>query len=503
MPPPPRPGTVDCWPTWPATTVCRPCRSKYLANADGSADGNAAGADGQGDGQGDAAGAGGAQANGNGAGAADGSGAAGGNGAGSGPASGAGSGGRPGGSGSGRASGFGGPSGHLRMDQKKLDELAKLSKERGKVTGTTLPVQGVAGNTSRVETSSASVVAAVLGPSTPPQMQVKDGDPFQPAFKTIRFTSIPYLNSKFTIDGNFDKWKTIPAFDLLPEKFDGTHLAGLRVEQKLSAKMAWDRTGLYFYVNVIDPNQHLDMPSGPTSFWVGDVEEVWIDMLNSKERFRALGVGQQFWCWPFGTSGDPTLTGGESVMDRVGWHAYPMGPAGMLRAAKDRRWIRSRIRNPRRTPQGRRAHRRQDHRHESQRRDRLTTAILLGQQQGRGDLCPARHLGRRHARRFRRHAGNPREAHRRRHRRRGPRNARNSFIIGEPFRLRVTDRDMNLNPDYRDKIAVTVRNERASRPSRFSKKPRSTAASSKERSAPVWKWERRSPRRCPSTTARP
>jgi hypothetical protein len=36
-----------------------------------------------------------------------------------------------------------------------------------------------------------------------------------------------------------------------------------------------------------------------------------------------------------------------------------------------------------------------------------------------------------------------------------------SFVIGQPLRLRVTDRDMNLNPRGRDKLSVTVRNARA------------------------------------------
>ena len=364
------------------------------------------------------------------------------------------------GSGIGLALGPGGFHPHEAFDRKKLDELADQSKERGKVAGAALDAKGASGDTSRVETGAEPVVAAVLRPSQPPQMQVKDGDPYQPKFKTIRFATIPFLNKAFAIDGNFDKWKDIPAVDLLPEKFDGTRIGGLRVENKLSAKMAWDGTGLFFYVNVIDPNGKLDLSSGASSFWAGDVEEVWIDMLNTKERYRARGTGQQFWCWPFGSQQDASLTGGESIVERSSFHYYPMGPSGMKRAAKktaDGYELEFEIPAERlkdgelsagkiigmnfnvETGSQLQYYWASSKAVATYTRPDTWGDVLLGGSDGTLEI-PAKLTG----------EGNEAEAH----------ETRNAFVIGEPLRLRVTDRDMNLNPNYRDKVAVTVRNPR-------------------------------------------
>ena len=419
-------------------------RSKWLA-ATGAGKGDTA--NGNGDaGQGQAA-----------AGAGNSNGAGNGSGAGSGQGSGRGS--AHGGVGASLAMGPGGFRPQQGFDRKKLDDLANQSKDRGKVTGAGLDAKGASGDTSRVETDAEPVVAAVLRPSQPPQMQVKDGDPYQPKFKTIRFATIPFLNKAFTIDGNFDKWKDIPAVDLLPEKFDGTRMAGLRAEDKLSAKMAWDGTGLYFYVNVIDPNGKIDLTNS-SSFWAGDVEEVWIDMLNTKERYRARGTGQQFWCWPFGSQQDASQTGGESIVERNSFHYYPMGPGGMQRAARktaDGYEVEFEIPAERlkdgelsagkivgmnlnvETGSQLQYYWASSKAVATYTRPDTWGDILLGGSDGTLEI-PAKLTA----------EGSAAEAH----------ETRNAFVIGEPLRLRVTDRDMNLNPNYRDKVAVTVRNPR-------------------------------------------
>ena len=187
--------------------------------------------------------------------------------------------------------------------------------------------------------------------------------------------------------------------------------------------------------------------------------------MNTKELQRGTGAGQQFWFWPFGSLDDDTrprrrvdLLAAERVpfRRRSSRRSCPASPArpptGTSCSAASRSsacatptW--SPARSSASTSRSRRA-------------PRCTTTGPRRRSWAR--QRPPRHLGRHPAGRLRRPGRVPRQARRRsrpprRGRRRRP--SRRSSV-GEPLRIRVTDRDMNLNEKVKDKVSVTVRNAR-------------------------------------------
>jgi len=87
-------------------------------------------------------------------------------------------------------------------------------------------------------------------------------------------------------------------------------------------QLGWRADGLYCRFTVKDPDRQLSKTVAG-AFWVGDTVEVWIDALNSKEKFRARHAGQQFWIWPDGAADDASATGGESVVEKRGGNYTP------------------------------------------------------------------------------------------------------------------------------------------------------------------------------------
>jgi hypothetical protein len=173
---------------------------------------------------------------------------------------------------------------------------------------------GVEGEASRAERAAGLVPARAAGTdNADAKMQAENTDPYQPTFKSLAFTPVPCLPGEFAIDGKPEKWAGIAAVPLHPE-------FGSDTSPQLM-QLGWRADGIYCRFAVKDPNRHLDKCS-IRNFWQGDTVEVWIDCLNSKEKYRARHAGQQFWIWPDGSADDPSLTGGESVVEkRGGWYA--------------------------------------------------------------------------------------------------------------------------------------------------------------------------------------
>jgi len=70
---------------------------------------------------------------------------------------------------------------------------------------------GAQGDAARaIDDSTATHPARIVSPASLGAAVVKNGDPYAPNFKSIRFLAIPHLNQRFVMDGNFDKWKDIP-----------------------------------------------------------------------------------------------------------------------------------------------------------------------------------------------------------------------------------------------------------------------------------------------------
>ncbi len=348
----------------------------------------------------------------------------------------------------------------VRFDEEQYAKLTAEMKDRDKKTarGETWDRQGALGLTSRVADEEAVHPAALLVPATQPAALVSNDQPYTPTFKSIKFMSVPYLNTPFAMDGDMGKWKDIPSFELRPERGDGQGIEGLRIVDHLAAKMAWDATGLYVMVDVVDADNKLLMATALGGFALADVAEIWVDPLNAKERQRARGAGQQFWIWPDGGNGHPEYTGGESSKDLN---------TGFIPTAFTNETLQ---RFTRKTPEG---YTLEFHLPMQRLRDAEMAAgkivgfnmtvetgtkihyywssskvvgtwgrpdtwgdVLLAGSDGKLEI-PARLSWERSA--------DDKDT------------LLQSFVVGEPLRIRVTDRDMNLSSASRDKISVTAR----------------------------------------------
>lgn len=311
---------------------------------------------------------------------------------------------------------------------------------------------GATGDASKVTQDTGPVPASVVVPEAAASA-ADPAKPYEPTFKSISFATVPYLNQSIDIGGPFSQWDSIPVMSMKPEKSDGTQLAGLKIVDVVPMKMAWDNNGLYFMVDMTDTDDNIKK-STSGSFWAGDTLEVFLDTMNTKERQRARGAGQQFWVWPFGGASDETAPGGESFKESTGGFRFqPLTTRQML--------VRSE-----RTPAGYRMHCRINtenirdadlvagkilglnltvetgtsvHYYWSTSKAVGTFGrpdtwgdVLLGGSDGTLDVNPQDDAA----------IKSPR------------------VVIGQPLRIRVTDSDMNLNDRVQDKLVVHVNNPR-------------------------------------------
>jgi len=215
-------------------------------------------------------------------------------------------GGSGGGMGGVRSNALGRSTGGGRRNEALYAEITGQIADRGTITGGQWTREGAEGQTSEAEAVVGDVPARVVGEAAADvKPELTNDQPFTPNFKSIAFTTVPYFNSTFRIDGNLAKWDAMPAIMLKPEYGNDPSPQVM--------KLAWSNNGLFMYCKVIDPDHQL-AKAEPRDFWAADVLEVWVDAYNTKEKFRARHLGQQFWVWPMGSASDPTMTGGESIM---------------------------------------------------------------------------------------------------------------------------------------------------------------------------------------------
>ncbi len=209
--------------------------------------------------------------------------------------------------------------GYFNQDQ--YDELTKALQGRSKN-----PVQG--DNWVRISSSGAvSRASAAMNLARSnimvipeenagaPVEIVEEKPPYQPNFKTIRFTFIPYLNKPIKLDGDLSEWKDIPELPMEKDWIDGSARNPYPAIHQ-SVKAAWNNKGFYFAFDVTDPDKAIDK-AHPDNFWESDCAEIWFDSQNLKEKQRGSAGVQQFWVWPFGGAGAPGQAGGEAVVHLV------------------------------------------------------------------------------------------------------------------------------------------------------------------------------------------
>jgi len=212
-----------------------------------------------------------------------------------------------------------------RRNESLYQEVTGQIAGREAVQGERWAQQGVDGATSLAADLTGDQPAKVVGEAlADAKIALSNDKPYAPSFKTLAFTSVPYFSGGFSIDGNLNKWESLPAIELKAEH--GSDPA------KQILKLAWSNAGLFLYCKISDPNRQLDKAE-TANFWESDSVELWIDAYNTKEKFRAKHVGQQFWLWPAGSASDATIIGGEVVTPSKGVYKYIP-----LRANQLERW---------------------------------------------------------------------------------------------------------------------------------------------------------------------
>ncbi len=351
--------------------------------------------------------------------------------------------------------------GRVPVNKKLHDELVAALKDRAAQQGETWDRRGADGSAGHTDEPESDRPASILTPATQPAQTAVNDKAYVPTFKSLQFAVVPYLNKPIAIGDNFQAWNDIPALHLRPERAWVGNRAGLNILDDLPIKMAWDGHGLYFMLDMTDPQGKPSAKAHQDNFWECDCLEVFVDTMNTKELQRGTGAGQQFWYWPFGSVEDAAAPGGESFFSRQkGFNFVGLKQDELPRFARRTaggyqmqcRIPIERVRDADLAPgkilgcnitveTGYRMH------YYWSASKVVGTSyhpdtwgdILLGGSDGKVDF-PDKLVA---------EVGPD-----------APVKLLKAFVLGEPLRIRVTDHDMNLNEKVKDKVSVTVRNPR-------------------------------------------
>jgi hypothetical protein len=140
-----------------------------------------------------------------------------------------------------------------------------------------------------------------LVPTTPtPREQAADARPFVPGFKTKAFVFVRYLKDAPTLDGDLAEWADVP-----PQVLKHAQ------DNRPNVRFAWNNSGLFIACEVWDDQPGIQRGSAE-AFWEGDCVELWLDPQNRKRGYRTTAETQQFFVWPFRDAEGGTLAGGEA-----------------------------------------------------------------------------------------------------------------------------------------------------------------------------------------------
>lgn len=203
----------------------------------------------------------------------------------------------------------------------QYEELTAGMAERNRTVaaGEAWKREGAADPATRGEADESVVQSAfLLVPGEPKKTPAtpEKTEPYKPEFKTINFTTIPFIGDVIKLDGELDEWKDIPAQRMVPH-LEGPKRPDMVIVASQPLKLAWNNKGLYFACEFKDVDNDIRRVQ-PANFWEGDGLEVFIDALNLKDKGRRSSAIQQFWFWVDGQGGQPENVGGEAVMGQDG-----------------------------------------------------------------------------------------------------------------------------------------------------------------------------------------
>jgi hypothetical protein len=198
----------------------------------------------------------------------------------------------------------------------------------------------------RGETAKQGPEQATIPPDEPDPVPPPAVEP-KPAGKRRALASLPLLKTNaITIDGDLSDWKEVPPLPLKVVQKNESSKKAVLVPKTQLAYLAYCPKGLLLAVDVEDTSGALenDGPpgTGTWAFWDNDAVEIYIDTRNSHSPQRGAASMHQFFAFPFGTPNDPSRGGYESRIlkddfGRVDWTIVPQparGVQAMRRAGK-------------------------------------------------------------------------------------------------------------------------------------------------------------------------
>ncbi|MCK6472361.1 MAG: hypothetical protein L6R28_11505 [Planctomycetes bacterium] len=333
-------------------------------------------------------------------------------------------------------------------------------RDRGAARGEAWELKGAEGETAAGRDDETAAMATVLVMPPEPEGEVKgeaaENKPYEPEFKTKKFTIARYMQEKPVIDGKLEEWKDVEAMKLHHSWADKSR-PGLKIAEPQCVKFAWDNGGLYLCYDIVDADNDIKYVE-THRFWEGDGVEIYLDTLNTKDRKRGSDWTQQFWAWPFGEAANPGHIGGEVVSQKGGGHNYlPCGPGKFQRAAQKTKdgWSmeiylpKDAIRKP------------------DLRAGRIIgfdTCVMTGSPLdyfwcGSNELRPSEHPDSWGDVLLSGSDGKLESPEQFKAERKDGETAKpaRAVVVGKPLKISVADADMNLDPKKKDKVSVTVK----------------------------------------------
>ncbi len=142
---------------------------------------------------------------------------------------------------------------------------------------------------------------------------------YTPDFATFAYGGAPYATHPPTVDGDLSDWTAGESFALrakLKQNPEQTLSLPPELEPNRFMMVQWNQTGLYIAYRMVDA--HDNVSEDHARFWDNDSVELFFDFANQRPEKRTPET-LQFWFWPLGSSLGPDIIGGSSS----GWSFDP------------------------------------------------------------------------------------------------------------------------------------------------------------------------------------
>ncbi len=136
-----------------------------------------------------------------------------------------------------------------------------------------------------------------------------------PAFNPLKFGWATMVREKPVLDGQLDEWEMDRAQYVSMWNRGTENPVELPEEASVKMAMQWDHDGLY--IAAVVPNDSKAAPSSASKFWEGDSIEAWLDTSELRGPLMTYYEAIQMWWHPYPSKNNPEMVAGFS-------HGYRM-----------------------------------------------------------------------------------------------------------------------------------------------------------------------------------